>query len=127
MKKAVLMGIGGLLVSLNTYANSDLYGRYALDCSKEKAHNLSYVVGEKSIIRLISAKQKHADFKMEQLAPKEYQDYQYLVTRKYDGFKVEFYQKDVKNFAHIKSTSLINIFGPKTQELLVQCPVEIVK
>ncbi len=125
MKKAVLMGVGGIVISLNAYASSDLNGRYALDCSEAKAHNLSYIVGEKSIIRLISANQKQAELKSEGIVPKEYQDYQYLKTRKYKGYTVDFYQKDLINFARIKSTSLINMFDSKAKDLLVQCRVEI--
>ena len=39
-----------------------LEGRYAKNCSTHNAHKLSYVMSEKSVVRLINANEKHADF-----------------------------------------------------------------
>ena len=71
MKKSLLSVL--LLTASFTLANAntetktsanlgDFQGRYALDCSVQKANNLSYVVGDKSILRLISAKKKLGAF-----------------------------------------------------------------
>jgi hypothetical protein len=106
----------------NTPSLEPLKGRYALDCSKEKAHDLSYAISNQSIFRLISAKKKHALFKsMEQKSAKSFNDYQYLMTAKYQGFTVDFYQKDKQNYARVFNTSASNFFGPKTDKMLIQC------
>ena len=100
---------------------SDLQGRYALDCSKEQAHNLSYVISNTQITRLISAKKKQGVAQELKTKAVKHQDYQYLSTALYQGFKVDFYQKDGKHFAKVKSRSISNFYGPKTKELLQQC------
>lgn len=104
----------------------DLEGRYALDCSSQKAHNLSYIIADKSIRRLISAKQKHALLRsIEKSNAKSFEGYQYLKTAKYQGFTVDFYQKDNQNWARVKNTSIANFYGPKTPKLLMQCKTNI--
>ncbi|MGE8537891.1 MAG: hypothetical protein ACN6NI_01275 [Acinetobacter sp.] len=109
----------GTKISLNS---GELKGRYAIDCSTQKAHDLSYVMGDKSILRLISARQKHGLLKsIEQKPAKPFEDYKYLSTAKYQGFTVDFYQKDDQNWARVKNTSITNFFGPKTSQLLMQC------
>ncbi|WP_104501046.1 hypothetical protein [Acinetobacter indicus] len=133
--KKFLIGLGSLILSTSLFATTiekvtpkaslgELEGRYALDCSKNKAHDLSYVVGDKSIFRLISAKQKHALLKsIEKSNAKSFEGYQYLSTAKYQGFTVDFYQKDSQNWARVKNTSIANFYGPKTSKLLMQCKV----
>ena len=121
-------------ISAFTHANTavedsvklgELQGRYALDCSKQKAHSLSYVIGEKSILRLISAKQKRALLKsIEPKSEKTFEDYQYITTAEYQGTTVDFYQKDHQNYARVLNTSLINPLGPKTKQMLIQCKTE---
>ena len=101
---------------------ASLQGRYALDCEQEKAHNLSYVIADKNITRLISAKKKTG--LMKSFAPLSYSnqgEYQYLTTARYQGFRVDFYRKGKQNFAQVKNTSISNFFGPKTKHMLVQC------
>ncbi|WP_168406175.1 hypothetical protein [Acinetobacter indicus] len=128
MKKLVI-GLGVLacssIISANTVTTINLNGRYALDCSKEQAHALSYVVGNKSIIRLLAAKQKHAHFKSEGLKPVEIANYHYVQTRQYQGYRVDFYQQNQKNYIRVKNTGMTNFFGSQTQELLEQCQTKI--
>ncbi|MFX2256040.1 hypothetical protein V6380_04310, partial [Acinetobacter variabilis] len=130
-----LIGLGAMLVSGSVFATieqtivklslGELKGRYALDCSKEKAHNLSYVIGEKSILRLISAKQKRALLKsIEPKSEKSFDDYQYITTAEYQGATVDFYQKDHQNYARVLNTSLSNSLGPKNKQMLIQCKTE---
>lgn len=135
--KKLFTGLSSLILSTSLFAGTaelndpkqsleQLEGRYALDCSKEKAHDLSYVIGEKSIFRLISAKQKHALLKsIEKSNAKSFEGYQYLSTAKYQGFTVDFYQKDKQNWARVKNTSIVNFYGPKTSKLLMQCKTNI--
>lgn len=135
--KKLLIGLGIMVVSISVFATTTepsivkqssghLEGRYALDCSKNKAHNLSYVIGDKSILRLISAKSKHALFKSTtQNTVKSSEGYNYLGTNNYQGYRVDFYHKDGQNWAQVKNTSIANFFGPKTSELLMQCKSEI--
>lgn len=98
-----------------------LEGRYALNCSKNKAHDLSYVISNTQITRLISAKKKSAAIKSIQADPVTEASYEYITTAKYQGFRVDFYQKDGKHFAKVKSRSISNFYGPKTKKLLQQC------
>ncbi|WP_347454327.1 MULTISPECIES: hypothetical protein [Acinetobacter] len=135
--KKLFTGLSSLILSTSLFAGTaelndpkqsleQLEGRYALDCSKEKAHDLSYVIGEKSIFRLISAKQKHALLKsIEKSNAKSFEGYQYLSTAKYQGFTVDFYQKDKQNWVRVKNTSIANFYGPKTSKLLMQCKSNI--
>ncbi|WP_404798974.1 hypothetical protein [Acinetobacter thermotolerans] len=117
---------GGTAQVTSQYLLEELQGRYALDCSKNKAHDLSYVIGDKSIFRLISAKRKHALLKsIEKSSTKSFEGYQYLKTAKYQGFTVDFYQKDKQNWARVKNTSIVNFYGPKTSKLLMQCKTNI--
>lgn len=134
--KKLCIGLGGFVLSASLFADTvavkdvqkelgTLKGRYALDCSKEKAHDLSYIIGNKSIYRLISAKQKHALLKtIEKSNAKSFDDYQYLNTAKYQGFTVDFYQKDNQNYARVLNTNVSNFFGPKTNKMLIQCKTE---
>ncbi|WP_158650611.1 hypothetical protein [Acinetobacter indicus] len=133
--KKLIVGLSSLILSTSLFASTieldepeqslgQLKGRYALDCSKNKAHDLSYVIGDKSIFRLISAKQKHALLKsIEKSNAKSFEGYQYLSTAKYQGFTVDFYQKDNQKWAWVRNTSLTNFYGPKTSKLLMQCKV----
>ncbi|CAM9151549.1 hypothetical protein [Acinetobacter pseudolwoffii] len=101
-------------------------GRYALDCSVQKAHNLSYVIGDKSILRLISAKKKSGVFekKFVRQGRKASDGSQYQFTVAYTGFDVDFYKKGEQNWINVHSTGIVNHFGPKTKEALVQCKSE---
>ncbi|WP_347455733.1 hypothetical protein [Acinetobacter thermotolerans] len=133
--KKLFIGLSSLILSTSLFAATtekvtpkasleELEGRYALDCSKNKAHDLSYIVGDKSIFRLISSKQKHALLKsIERQDTKPLNSYQYLQTARYEGFTVDFYQKDNQNWARVKNTSITNFYGPKTSKLLMQCKV----
>ena len=100
---------------------NDLQGRYALDCAVNKSHNLSYVISNTQITRLISAKKKQSVAQELKSKAVKHQDFEYLSTALYQGFKVDFYQKDGKHFAKVKSRSISNFYGPKTKELLQQC------
>ncbi|WP_347474215.1 hypothetical protein ABEF90_06265 [Acinetobacter thermotolerans] len=135
--KKLFVGLSSLILSTLLFAATteevttkasleELEGRYALNCSKNKAHDLSYIIGDKSIFRLISAKQKHALLKtIEKNNVKSFEGYQYLNTAKYQGFTVDFYQKDKQNWARVKNTSVANFYGPKTTKLLMQCKTNI--
>jgi hypothetical protein len=135
MKKALLSVL--LLTASFTLANAntetktsanlgDFQGRYALDCSVQKANNLSYVVGDKSILRLISAKKKLGAFekKFVRQGRKASDSSQYQFTVAYTGFDVDFYKKGEQNWINVRSTGIVNHFGPKTKEALVQCKSE---
>ena len=130
--KKLLIGLGVFVLSTSLFASTiklnesqqslgQLEGRYALDCSKNKAHDLSYVISNTQITRLISAKKKNAAIKSIQADPVTEASYGYITTAKYQGFRVDFYQKDGKHFAKVKSRSISNFYGPKTKKLLQQC------
>ncbi len=135
MKKALLSVL--VLTASFTLANANtetkksanlgnFQGRYALDCSVQKAHNLSYVIGDKSILRLISAKKKSGVFEKRfvRQGRKASDGSQYQFTVAYTGFDVDFYKKGEQNWINVHSTGIVNHFGPKTKEALIQCKSE---
>lgn len=93
---------------------------------KKKANNLSYIVGDKSILRLISAKKKLGAFekKFVRQGRKASDGSQYQFTVAYTGFDVDFYKKGKQNWVNVSSTGIVNHFGPKTKEALIQCKSE---
>ncbi|MFW1755086.1 hypothetical protein [Acinetobacter wanghuae] len=133
--KKIFIGLSAIIVSNQIFAVTEitdvnqnlqqLKGRYALDCSVKKAHNLSYIVADKSMTRMISAKPRQGLFKNQinrQIAQQD--GFKYLHSSSYDGFGVDFFTKDGQNWIKVKNTGLVNKFGPKTDAYLMQCPTK---
>lgn len=104
MKK---LGIGLSVLVLSTFATansgmSEYEGRYAKDCSKKHAHKLSYVISEANLVRLIDAKEKHADWVETHSDLTSLEGYQSLASKTYGDFKVDFYQKENLNWAKVR-------------------------
>lgn len=133
MKKLIVSTVLLFLVTVFTHADEvedtaveweGLSGRYALNCSAEKSHNLSYVISDTQITRLVAAKKKTAPITSVLSETRTDQaEYSYNITAKYAGFTVHFYQKNQQNFALVKNTSIANFYGPKTNAMLQQCPM----
>lgn len=113
------------VVTLKTNDLGDLKGRYAIDCGPRHLHDLSYVVSDKSMTRMISTKRKQGLFKHQINRQIPQQDgFKYLHSSSYDGFRVDFFTKDNQNWIQVKNTGLVNKFGPKTDAYLMQCPTK---
>lgn len=130
MNKILVVGMGAYLMlsAQQSYASAEplaeFEGRYALNCSAEKSHNLSYVISDTQITRLVAAKKKTAPITSVLSETRTDQaEYSYNITAKYAGFTVHFYQKNQQNFALVKNTSIANFYGPKTNAMLQQCPM----
>ncbi|ANF81394.1 hypothetical protein A3K93_03750 [Acinetobacter sp. NCu2D-2] len=114
------------VVTIKAHVLGELKGRYAIDCGPRHLHDLSYVVADKALTRLISTKRKQGLFKHQVNRQLSVQDgYKYLRTSAYEGFRVDFFAKDGKNWIKVNNTGLINKFGPKTNAYLMQCPTSI--
>lgn len=114
------------VITLKTNALGELKGRYAIDCGPRHLHDLSYVVADKSITRMISTKRKQGLFKHQINRHVVAQDgYKYLHSTSYQGFRVDFFTKDSKNWIKVKNTGLVNKFGPKTDAYMMQCPTKV--
>lgn len=122
MKKLVI-GLGVMMLTTFTTANTataEYEGRYAKDCSKEHAHQLSYVISDTHLVRLIDAKEKHADFVETHSDLVSLKGYQAVASKRYDDFNVDFYQKDKMKWAKVRY--LGNDRQEKqTQDLFMQC------
>lgn len=98
---------------------TDLQGRYAKNCSKKSAHKLSYVIGEQTMARLIDAQAQYAAFK-ESDSEQSLSNDQNRLSRRYGDYKVDLFDKEGKNFAHIDYLG-VDKKEPHTKRILSQC------
>lgn len=114
------------VITIKTNDLGLLKGRYAIDCGPRHLHDLSYVVSDKSVTRMISTKRKQGLFKHQVNRQLVNQDgYKYLHSTSYQGFRVDFFTKDSKNWIKVKNTGLVNKFGPKTDAYMMQCLTKV--
>lgn len=126
-----MMGLSALILSQAVLAetrlrSSDLNwsekleGRYAKNCSTHNAHKLSYVISEKSMVRLINANEKHADFVRVNAEIKNHQVYQAIGSRNYGSFNVDFYQDGQTYLARVNYMG-VDKNEPQSSAFLKQC------
>lgn len=134
--KKLFIGLTAIIVSNQIFATNEiigtnqhlqqLKGRYALDCSVQKVHNLSYIVADRSITRMISTQRKQGLFENQEKRSVSNQDgFKYLHSTNYQGFSVDFFTKDNQNWIKVKNKGLVSKFGPKTAAYLMQCPTKV--
>lgn len=118
-----MLGLGLLSTSVYTTASESigaLKGRYALDCQMEKAANLSYVIGDKALVRLVEGiVTPHVS------VPKNLRavpvNYQKLNMKQYGKDQVTFYTDAGDNYAFVESTRALSFLRPDNKVLLKQC------
>ena len=120
--KTMLLGLGLLSMASLSYAQvpQALQGRYALDCQMEKSAELSYIIGNKSFVRLVEGLARpHVS------VPKDLRqvpaDYQKLTTTSYAKDQVTFYQMNQQNYAFVESKRMLSFLRPDNKVLLKQC------
>jgi hypothetical protein len=120
--KNMLLGLGLACFSVASYAElpQQLQGRYALDCQMEKAAELSYIVGDKTLVRLVEGlATPHVSVpKAQRVVPINYQQ---LSQKQYGKDQVTFYQFEQHNYAFVESKYLLSFLRPDNKVLLKQC------
>lgn len=120
--KNILLGLGLVSISVLSHAElaPQLTGRYALDCQMEKAAELSYIVGDKTLVRLVEGlATPHVS------VPKDLRhvptNYQKLKVQHYGKDQVTFYQVNQEHYAFIESKRMLSFLRPDNKVLLKQC------
>lgn len=120
--KNMLLGLAVLGSSVATWAElpSQLQGRYALDCNVEKSAELSYIIGDRTLVRLVEGlATPHVS------VPKELRvvlaESQPLTVQQYDKDQVSFYRFSDQHYAYVESKRTLSLLRPDRKVLLKQC------
>lgn len=120
--KNMLLALAVLGSSASTWAElpSQLQGRYALDCTVEQAAELSYIIGDRTLVRLVEGlPTPHVSVPKDlRVVPK---DYQALMVQQYDKDQVSFYTFSDHNYAYVESKRMLSFLRPDRKVLLKQC------
>lgn len=120
--KNMLLGLGLACISVVSYAEvpQQLHGRYALDCQMEKAAELSYIVGDKTLVRLVEGLvTPHVSVpKYLRQVPAAYQK---LQVQSYGKDQVSFYAFQQQHYAFVESKRFFSFLRPDNKVLLQQC------
>lgn len=120
--KNMLLALAVLGISATSWAQlpNELQGRYALDCSMEHASDLSYIIGDRTLVRLVEGlPTPHVSVPKElRVVPAEYQA---LHVQQYDKDQVSFYQFANHHYVFVESKRHFSFLRPDRKVLLKQC------
>lgn len=115
MKKAVLMGLSACLMASAACATQPsatellgtFEGRYAQDCSRAKAMQVSYIIGEQGLHRYAQGKGQRLALETvwvkDDVSPME--NSQYAHSRQYGPYQIDFYQSETQLWAKLTEKS----------------------
>ena len=120
--KNMLLGLGLACISVASYANvpQQLHGRYALDCHIDQAAELSYIVGDRTLVRLVeglATPHVSVDKALCQVPAA----YQKLQVQRYAKDQVSFYTFQQQHYAFVESKRFFSFLRPDNKVLLKQC------
>lgn len=120
--KNMLLGLGLASISVASYAElpQQLKGRYALNCQMEQAAELSYILGDRTLVRLVEGlATPHVS--VEKSLRQVPENYQKLQVQNYGKEQVTFYGFEQQHYAFVESKRLFSFLRPDNKVLLKQC------
>ena len=130
MKNILVVGLSGLFMLSTLQAHAadtsldQLEGRYAADCSRAKALQVSYIVGDHAMHRYEQGKATRAALNKTWQDPKvkQVENLSYHSSRQYGEQRIDFYQSATKPWIVLHEKSGFMGWGESTV-LLPQCQV----